>query len=144
MEENWSFESIREGQAASSPVVYDISSEVYGGFLNTFSDYSPIHIDDHFAQKFGFRSRVMHGSILNGFISHYIGMVFPAQRGFLLSNDIRYANPCYEGDKIQIEATISQVSPVQNVVVLTMILTNISQNYVAARAKVQVRILRIL
>src|SRR5436190_1875392 len=77
---------------------YSITPDVYENFLRAFNDRSPIHIDADVARSRGFADRVMHGSILNGFVSHFVGMVFPGANSLLLSVDLRYSQPCYLGD----------------------------------------------
>ncbi len=87
---------------------YVITPEVYQGFLAAFQDHSPVHVDKSFAKAQGFEGRVMHGSILNGFISHFVGMHFPGRFSLLLSVDLRFSNPSYLGDSIHMETVVSQ------------------------------------
>ena len=117
---------------------YAITGEVYGGFLAAFGDYSPIHVDDAVAKECGFREPVMHGGILNGFLSHFVGMHFPGELSLLLSVDLRFSKPSYLGDQIQIEAVVAQMSDVSKTVVLNVMFTNLTQSQVVARARVQV------
>jgi len=117
---------------------YTITEEVYRGFLAAFGDYSPIHVDDAVAKQCGFHAPVMHGSILNGFLSHFVGMHFPGALSLLLSVDIRFSQPSYLGDRIRIEAVVSQKLDVRQVVVLDVVFNNLTQSQLAARARVQV------
>ena len=66
---------------------YTITPEVYGHFLAAFHDYSPVHVDEAYARSRGFRGKVMHGSLLNGFVSHFVGMYFPGRLSLLLTTD---------------------------------------------------------
>jgi acyl dehydratase len=119
---------------------YAIEPRLYEGFLALFGDLSPVHVDDAYARASGFEGRVMHGAILNGFLSHFIGMVCPGQRALLLSADIRYAKPSYLGDRIAIRASISQVVESQRVVVLNIEFFNATKTQKVARGRVQVAI----
>ena len=119
---------------------YVITSEVYGHFLAAFQDCSPVHVDEHFAKARGFSGKVMHGSLLNGFISHFVGMYFPGKLSLLLSVDLRFSNPSYLGDSIQIAAVVSQKMDAQKVVVLDVALTNTTRNCLAARGRIQVMV----
>jgi 3-hydroxybutyryl-CoA dehydratase len=117
---------------------YVITPEVYAHFLAAFQDHSPVHVDEAFAKSRGFAGKVMHGSVLNGFISHFVGMRFPGRFSLLLSVDLRFANPSYLGDTIQLTSTVSQKMEAQKVVVLDVALTNTTRNCPAARGRIQV------
>ena len=119
---------------------YLISPEIYRGFLLAFADYSPIHVDEAYARECGFVGPVMHGALLNGFLSHFIGMHFPGGLSMLLSSDLRFCLPSYLGDQIQIEAVVGHKLDARNVVVLDMTFTNLTQCGIAARGRVQVMI----
>ena len=119
---------------------YVITPEIYQHFLEAFQDRSPVHVDEEFAKAQGFAGRVMHGSILNGFVSHFIGMYFPGKFSFLLSVDLRYSNPSYLGDAIRLDATVSQKMDTHNIIILDATLANTTRNYLAARGRIQVMI----
>ncbi len=119
---------------------YIITPEVYQGFLDTFHDHSPVHVDEHFAKAQGFQGRVMHGTILNGFVSHFVGMHFPGRFSLVLSVDLRFSNPSYLGDSIHVEMVVSQKLDARNIIVLNATLSNITRNWLAARGRIQVMI----
>jgi 3-hydroxybutyryl-CoA dehydratase len=119
---------------------YIITPEVYQGFLNTFHDHSPVHVDKNFARAQGFEGRVMHGTILNGFVSHFVGMYFPGRFSLLLSVDLRFSNPSYLGDSIHLEMVVSQKLDARNIVVMDATLSNITHKSLAARGRIQVMI----
>jgi 3-hydroxybutyryl-CoA dehydratase len=119
---------------------YVITPEVYEHFLKAFQDYSPVHVDETVAQARGFQGKVMHGSVLNGFISHFVGMHFPGRFSLLLSVDLRFLHPSYLGDTIRLEAVVSQKMDARNIVVLDATLANTTRNQLAARARIQVMI----
>ena len=133
---NFTYENLELNQKASH--AYQVSPEVYADFLRAFKDTSPIHVDDALARARGFEGKVMHGTILNGFISHFIGVRFPGKNSLLQSVNIQYKSPTFLNDKIQIEGVITQKIDSVKVVVLDLILTNLSKNRVAAKAKAQV------
>lgn len=119
---------------------YVITPAVYENFLAAFQDRSPIHVDEAYAQKSGFGGKVMHGAILNGFLSHFIGMIFPGRPGLLLSVDLRFVQPSFLGDALRLEAVVSQKLDSQKVVVLDVTFQNETQANTAARGRVQVRL----
>jgi 3-hydroxybutyryl-CoA dehydratase len=119
---------------------YVITPEVYENFLAAFHDYSPLHTDEEFAKSRGFHGRVMHGSLLNGFISHFVGMHFPGRLSLLLAVDMRFSNPSHLGDAIRMDAVVSQKVDAHHTIVMDAILSNTTRNHLAARARINVMV----
>lgn len=117
---------------------YVINRENYQKFLEAFQDYSPVHVDDEYARAAGFAGRVMHGAQINGFLSHFVGMIYPGRRSLLLAVDLRFLQPSYLGDKLQLVAETSQKVDAKKVIVLDVVFKNLSQNTIVARGRVQV------
>ena len=117
---------------------YTITPAVYEHFLAAFDDRSPIHVDKPYAVQNGYAGKVMHGTLLNGFLSHFVGMHFPGRLSLLLGVDLRFSQPSYLGDVIRLEATVSQKLDAKQVLVLDITLTNLTQNCTAARGRAQV------
>lgn len=127
---------ICEGQSTERR--YAITQAVYEQFLAAFGDTNRLHTDDSFAQSRGFRARLMHGAILNGFISHFLGVHFPGDASMLHSLQTQFKSPCYLGDEILLQATVTHVSAAVGVILLDIDLTNLTRRRIAAKAKVQV------
>jgi acyl dehydratase len=119
---------------------YALTPAVCQHFLDAFQDNSPLHVDEDYARSLGFRGRVMHGSLLNGFISHFVGTWFPGRFSLLLGVDLRFSQPSYLGDVIRLEAVVSQKMNVKRIIVLDATLTNQTQNHLAARGRIQAMI----
>jgi 3-hydroxybutyryl-CoA dehydratase len=130
------FESIAEGQQYSH--AYVITDAVYVAMTDAFGDRSPIHVDAEVATAAGYEGRVMHGAILNGFVSHFVGMVFPGALSLLQQVDLRYPAPSYLGDRIELQARVQQVSAAARTVVLAISMHNVTRDTVAARGRAQV------
>lgn len=119
---------------------YRLDAAVYQHFLDAFGDRNPMHVSQEAAQAAGFAGRVMHGAILNGFISHFVGMHFPGERSLLQSVSVEYRAPSYLGDELRIDATVDQRVESLRVVILKVMIHNVSQQVLAAKARVQVAI----
>ena len=119
---------------------YVITPTVFQSFLTAFDDRSPVHVDEEYAKASGFDGAVMHGGILNGFLSHFVGMVLPGTRSLLLTTDLRFLQPSYLGDLIRLKATISQRLDTHQTVVLQMAFFNQTRDYLAANGRVQVKV----
>ena len=132
------FQDISVGQRESFD--YAITAVTYQHFLDTFQDHSPLHVDHEHAVARGYLGRVMHGSILNGFISHFVGMWFPGRYSLLLSVDLRFANPSYIEDRLRINAVVRQKMDLHHIVIFDVVIANLTRDHLAARGRVQVMI----
>jgi 3-hydroxybutyryl-CoA dehydratase len=97
---------------------YVISEDVYQRFLSLFGDASPLHVDDQVAVSCGFSAKLMHGAILNGFISNFVGMNFPGKRTLELGVEIHFAQPTYVNDVLELEAVVKERLESRKVAVL--------------------------
>jgi 3-hydroxybutyryl-CoA dehydratase len=88
---------------------FKVSERVYEGFLTTFNDNNPLHTDEAFAAAHGFKGKVMHGNILNGFISFFIGECLPVKNVIIHSQEIQFKNPVYLNDVLRFEASVTDV-----------------------------------
>ncbi len=130
------FEAITEGFQTSHE--YVVTEDVYRCLVGPFGDVSPIHVDEAYAKERGFSGRVVHGAILNGFLSHLVGVHFPGKRSLIQSVNIQYKAPSYLGDALRLDATVAQKVESVRAIVLEVLFTNTTQGRVVAKAKVQV------
>ena len=118
---------------------YVISAAVYEHFMAAFADTNALHVDDVFARANGFPEKVIHGMILGGFISHFVGVHCPGEQTLLLhAVQTQFKSPSHIGDEIEIEATVTQTVPAVKVVAMDLTVTNVTRGRVAAKARVQV------
>jgi 3-hydroxybutyryl-CoA dehydratase len=132
------FDDLHEGDTFEQAYVLD--REVYEHFLAAFHDHSPVHVDEDYARTRGFSGRVMHGTILNGFVSKFVGMHVPGRRALLLSVDLQYTAPCYLGDRLTLRAHLAQKVDTLQAIVLHLQFHNDTQNVLAARGRAQVQV----
>ena len=118
-----------------------VDKKVYQGFLNTFNDSNPLHVDEDFAQKKGFLHKVMHGNILGGFLSFFIGECLPLKNVVIHSQSIKYMKPVYLNDLLVLETKVSNVHQSVNVVEFTFSFKNHVSDEVVAKGKIQIGIL---
>lgn len=96
---------------------YKISPEVYEHFQKFSKDFNPLHTDVAFAQKKGFPGLVMYGNILNGFISHFVGMELPCADVMIQAQDIQFRKPVYMNDILLLKSEIQEYSEAVQVVI---------------------------
>jgi 3-hydroxybutyryl-CoA dehydratase len=88
---------------------FTVSSEIYNGFIQLFKDPNPLHVDEQFAKERGFKGRVMHGNILNGFLSYFIGEGLPTRNVIIHSQEIQFKNPVYLNDELRFNAVVTRI-----------------------------------
>ena len=91
-------------------ITYHVTPDIYFGFQRISSDFNPLHTDKAFAKSKGFPERVMYGNILNGFVSHFVGMGLPTRDVMIQTQDIQYRKPVYLGDEILLKSAQEDVS----------------------------------
>lgn len=119
---------------------YLISDSLYQSFVNTFNDRNPLHISDLYAQEKGFKTRVMHGNILGGFLSHFIGEGLPIKNVVLQSQEIKYMKPVYENTRLTLIAEIEDIYESVNTIEFKYHFLNEENNKIA-KGKIQIGIL---
>ena len=129
---------LKQGDIFEIP--FQVSEYVYKGFIELFKDNNPLHTNEEFALKKGFRGRVMHGNILNGFLSYFIGECLPIKNVIIHSQEISFKNAVYMEDTIQFKAVIEGVYESVNAVEFKFEFRN-TQAKIVAKGKIQIGIL---
>lgn len=119
---------------------FTVSDSVYENFIATFSDKNPLHTDVKFAIEKGFNGKVMHGNILNGFLSFFIGEVLPIKNVIIHSQEIQFKHPVYLNDVLIFEATVSDIFESVNSIEFKFIFKN-SVSQVVSKGKIQIGII---
>ena len=81
----------------------------HAGFIDLFEDKNPLHTNKDFAHAKGFKDTVMHGNILGGFLSYFIGECLPSKNVIIHRQEIKYMNPVYLNDTLDLKAEVSDV-----------------------------------
>jgi 3-hydroxybutyryl-CoA dehydratase len=88
---------------------FHLTREIQLGFIELFGDRNPLHVDGDFARGKGFASEVMHGNILGGFLSYFIGECLPIKNVIIHSEKIKFLNPVYRGERLELKAVVRDV-----------------------------------
>ena len=137
-EQNWEI-MISKGDEFSQ--YFKITEEVYRGFVDIFKDNNFLHTDNAFAQAHGFREKVMHGNILNGFLSFFVGECLPFKNVIIHTQEITYNNPVYMNDILKFHAVVAGVHESVNTIELKFYFENANKQKVA-KGKIQIGILQ--
>lgn len=87
---------------------FQISGNVHKGFAALFDDRNELHMDDEYGKSKGFEAKVMHGNILCGFLSRFVGELLPERNTIIHELQIQYKKPCYLDDHLTLKATLSE------------------------------------
>ena len=118
-----------------------ISDEIYSGFIATFNDRNPLHTNQQFALAKGFKDVVMHGNILNGFISYFIGEKLITKDVIIHSQEIQFKNPVFLNDTVIFNAEVNGVYESVNAIEFKFIFKNKLEK-VIAKGKFQIGLLK--
>jgi acyl dehydratase len=120
---------------------FTVSAEVYDGFVSVFKDRNPLHTQDAFAVDKGFRAKVMHGNILNGFLSYFVGECLPTKDVIIHSQEIQFKNPVYLGDALNFKAEVTGFYESVMAVEFKFDFRNVDSK-VVAKGKIQIGLLK--
>lgn len=118
-----------------------VTKGVYENFIRAFGDNNPLHTDADFAGSFGFAGTVMHGNILNGFLSYFVGMCLPHKNVMIYSQQLDFKLPVYMDDVLTLEATVTGIYDSVNLVEFRIRFLK-STGVVAAKGKLQIGLLK--
>jgi 3-hydroxybutyryl-CoA dehydratase len=119
---------------------FTVTGQIYQDFMTTFHDRNPLHTSDKFAKEHGFGACVMHGNILNGFVSFFIGECLPCKNVIIHAQSIEFKNAVYMGDLLVFKAIITEIFESVNAVEFKFFFQNVALKKVA-KGKIQIGIL---
>ena len=119
---------------------FSIDDHVYQGFRSTFRDENPLHTVTDFAIGKGFKGCVMHGNILNGFLSYLVGELLPIKNVIIHSQTISFLKPVYLNDKVTVHCKVAGIFESVSTAELKYKFTN-QDSIVVAKGMVQIGII---
>ena len=117
---------------------FTVSETVYNGFISIFKDQNPLHTNEQFAKGKGFENKVMHGNILGGFLSYFIGECLPTKNVIIHSQEIKYSKPVYLNDDLLLKATVNEVYESVNAIEFKYNFLKKESMVVVAKGKIQI------
>lgn len=92
-------------------------SDVYL-FAGVTGDLNPAHINEEYARKTFFKTRIAHGMLLAGFVSTVIGNRLPGPGTIYVKQELKFLAPALMGDTITAQVEVKEVVPEKNRVIL--------------------------
>lgn len=90
-------------------------------FAGVSGDTNPVHLDQTFAEKTPFKTRIAHGMLSAGFISTVIGTKLPGPGAIYMSQTLRFKAPVKIGDTVTATCTVTEIIPEKKRAVLQTI-----------------------
>ena len=90
-------------------------------FAGITGDLHPLHVDETFARTTLFKTRIVHGALLVGFISTVMARInghIPPPGGVSTRYDIRFVGPVKLGDTITTSLTVEALDPDEREIIL--------------------------
>jgi acyl dehydratase len=121
-------------------IEYPLDRSIAEAFARLFGDRSPIHVDRDYARAQGYPDVVVHGAVLNGLLSHFIGMALPGRRALILSTELRFLRAVHPGDTVVCRGQITQRVESQHAIELRLGFVAKERGIKVASGRAQVRV----
>ncbi len=80
-------------------------------FAEVSGDFNPMHLDEDYARRTRFRTRIAHGMLTASFVSAVLGMRLPGPGCIYLSQSLRFKAPVRIGDAVTATVSVRELSP---------------------------------
>ncbi|MBK7899225.1 MAG: MaoC family dehydratase [Azonexus sp.] len=87
------------------------------------TDVNPAHLDEEFGKSTQFGGRIAHGMLTASLISAVLGTRLPGPGCIYVAQSLRFKSPVRPGDTVRATATVREVYPERNRVVLDTVCT---------------------
>ncbi len=88
-------------------------------FAEVTGDNNPVHLDEAYAEKTMFKTRIAHGILSAGFISAVVGTQLPGPGAIYVSQNLRFKAPVRIGDTVITRCEITEIDSKRRRVTLT-------------------------
>jgi len=88
-------------------------SDIYV-FAGVTGDLNPAHINEMFASKTFFKTRIAHGMLTAGFVSAVIGCKLPGPGTIYIRQELNFRAPVRIGDTITARAEVTEITTEKN------------------------------
>ena len=98
------FDELQVGHSAHfSKTITESDVYIFAGITG---DLNPAHVDEEFAKKTFFKTRIAHGMLTAGFISTVVGTLLPGPGSIYIRQEVNFLAPVRIGDTITAVAEV--------------------------------------
>ncbi len=112
------FEDLEIGQAYET--IHRITEQAIKDFAAVSGDYNPLHMDETYASKTVFGTRIAHGALTASYISGILGNHLPGPGSIFTGLSMRFRRPVYIGDEVTVRAEVKDKIERGNRIVLAV------------------------
>ncbi|MFM9847209.1 MAG: MaoC family dehydratase [Hyphomicrobiaceae bacterium] len=103
------FEDLQLGMEAT--FAKTVTEADINGFADVTGDKNPVHLDEAFAAKTMFKTRIAHGMLTASYISAVFGMELPGPGVIYISQTLNFRGPVKIGDKVIAKVKVAELFP---------------------------------
>jgi 3-hydroxybutyryl-CoA dehydratase len=105
-------EELHVGDAAEfAKTISESDIYLYAGITG---DFNPAHINEVYAQKTFFKTRIAHGMLLGGFISAILGNQLPGPGTIYIKQELNFTSPVRMGDTVTSRVEVIEIISERN------------------------------
>ena len=93
-------------------------------FSKVSGDLNPAHIDEVYASKTMFKSRIVHGMLVGSLFSAILGTKLPGLGSIYTNQTLKFLRPVYLNEEITATVTVKELMIEKNRVILDCVATN--------------------
>ncbi|HVY49919.1 MAG: MaoC family dehydratase [Bacteroidota bacterium] len=103
------FEDLQLGMEAS--FAKTVSEADINTFAEVTGDKNPVHLDEAYAAKTIFKTRIAHGMLTAGYLSAVFGMELPGPGAIYVSQTLNFRGPVRIGDRVIAKVRVAELFP---------------------------------
>ncbi|HVL36835.1 MAG TPA: MaoC family dehydratase [Burkholderiales bacterium] len=100
------YDEVALGERFGTSVTVTEAHLVLGSGL--FGDFNPLHVDEEFARRSRFGTRILHGPFTSALVAAPVGMYFSRTAIAYLEHHCRFKAPVRPGDTLSTEWTVAE------------------------------------
>ena len=137
--ESFTFSDLKEGMSASFSKLINHGDVMK--FRDLTLDENPLHLDKTYASSTNFKKPVVYGFLLGSYISRLVGMYLPGKYSLIISVNLDFKHPCFEGDVVTIRGEITKKMQFDKIIILETTINN-QNNEIISTGKLMVKLLK--
>lgn len=103
------FEDLQLGMEAS--FAKTVTESDIAAFAEVTGDKNPVHLDEAYAAKTIFKTRIAHGMLTAGYLSAVFGTELPGPGAIYVSQTLNFRGPVKIGDKVIAKVRVAELLP---------------------------------
>lgn len=103
------FEDLQLGMEAS--FAKTVTAADIAKFAEVTGDKNPVHLDEAYAAKTIFKTRIAHGMLTAGYLSAVFGMELPGPGAIYVTQTLNFRGPVKIGDKVIAKVRVAELFP---------------------------------